>query len=87
MYRATFHEDWLENFKKLDRPVSERVAKKIEKVLENPKKRHLGGPAKYFVDEVGQYRLVYRVFDDTSSVRFYFIGTHKEYEKWFKQFF
>jgi mRNA-degrading endonuclease HigB of HigAB toxin-antitoxin module len=41
----------------------------------------------FFVDEVGQYRIVYRVLEETKHVRFYFVGTHKEYEKWYGQGF
>ena len=43
--------------------------------------------AKFFVDEVGQYRILYRIFDETNEIRFYFVGTHKEYEKWYMAYF
>ncbi len=87
MYKATFHKDWPEYFDKLDNQIKERTAKKIQKILERPQKRHLGGNAKYFVDEIGQYRILYMVFEEKKEVRFFFIGNHKEYEKWYKQFF
>jgi mRNA-degrading endonuclease HigB of HigAB toxin-antitoxin module len=51
----------------------------------HPEKRHLMRSS-FFVDEVGQYRLVYRIFEE-NKVRFYFVGAHKEYEKWYKQGF
>lgn len=87
IYRATFDEDWPKYFEKIDNPVKERVAKKIKEILEFPQKRHLKKSAKFFVNEIGQHRIVYRVFEENKEVRFYFIGNHKEYEKWFKQFF
>ncbi|MEW6294808.1 MAG: hypothetical protein AB1467_00750 [Candidatus Diapherotrites archaeon] len=87
IYKATYDEDWPKYFNDLDNTVKERVAKKIQKILEFPKKRHLGQKAKFFVDEVGQCRILYRVFDETNEVRFYFVGNHKEYEKWYKQYF
>lgn len=87
MYKATFHKDWLECFGKLENTVKERVAKKIKKILEHLQKRHLGGSAKYFVVESGQYRILYMVFEEKQEVRFFFVGNHKEYERWYKQFF
>lgn len=61
------------------------VAKKIKKILEQPYKRHLSGGAKFFVGEIGQYRIVYRIFEENKTVRFYFVGNHREYEKWYSQ--
>ena len=87
IYNATYDEDWPEYFNGPDNTLKERVAKKIQKILEFPKKRHLGQKARFFVDEIGQNRIVYRVFDETDEVRFYFVGNHKEYEKWYKSFF
>ena len=87
MYSAAFHKDWSEYFDKLENILKERVAKKIKKILEHPQKRHLGGQATYFVDEIGQYRIIYMIFEENREVRFYFVGNHKEYEKWYKQFF
>ncbi|MBU1120654.1 MAG: hypothetical protein ABIE23_05925 [archaeon] len=86
MHKPGFDEDWPEYFNKLDHAVKERAAKKIRKILEFPKKRHLKKGARFFVDEIGQSRIVYRVFEENNEVRFYFIGNHKEYEKWYKQY-
>ena len=87
MYKATFHKDWPEYFDKLDATIREHITKKIQKVLEHPQKRHLGGSAKYFVDETGQYRILYMVFEEKQEVRFFFVGKHKEYERWYKAYF
>ena len=86
MYQATFHERWPDYFDPLDNSVKERIAKKIRKILEHPQKRHLKSSAKYFVDEVRQYRLLYMVFEENQEVRFFFVGDHKEYEKWYKPY-
>lgn len=86
MYEAEFDQDWPEYFQPLANVVKERVAKKIKKVLEYPQKRHLK-KLSFFVDEIGQYRIVYRIFDENKRVRFYFVGNHKEYEKWYKKAF
>ncbi|HIH15907.1 MAG TPA: hypothetical protein HA252_00695 [Candidatus Diapherotrites archaeon] len=87
MYAAAFDENWPVHFNRLDNELKERVAKKIAKILEQPFKRHLKRGANYFVDEVGQHRIAYRVFETPKQARFYFVGTHKEYERWYRQFF
>jgi mRNA-degrading endonuclease RelE of RelBE toxin-antitoxin system len=87
MYSATFDEDWPHYFGRLENETKERVAKKIKKILAYPKKRHLKQGTSFFVDEIGQYRILYRVFDSQQEVRFYFVGNHKEYEKWYKEAF
>jgi len=38
MYKATFHKSWPEFFDTLDNTIKERVTKKIQKILEYPKK-------------------------------------------------
>jgi len=87
IFKAVYDEDWLKYFIILDNIIKERITKKIKKILEFPKKRHLSKKANFFVDEAGQYRILYRVFEETNEVRFYFVGNHKQYEKWFNQFF
>jgi len=86
MYQAEFDEKWPEYFKRLDNKLKERTAKKIGKILAHPQKRHFM-KADFFVSEMGQRRIVYRVFEADSRVRFYFVGTHKEYEEWYSQLF
>ncbi len=86
MYSEAFDEEWPKYFDNLEEQIKGRTAKKIKKILENPQKRHLK-KAKYFVDEIGQNRIVYRVFEEEKQVRFYFVGNHKEYKKWYKKLF
>lgn len=83
-YTVDYDEKWFEHFERLDHALKERVAKKIGKILEYPQKRHMH-KISFFVAEMGQYRLAYRIFEENRKVRFYFVGTHKEYEKWYKQ--
>lgn len=84
MYSAEFDEAWPDFFEELDKELKERTAKKIKSILASPQKRHLRRGANFFVDEIGQYRIVYRIFEDDMTVRFYFVGKHKEYEKWYR---
>ncbi len=86
MYTAEYDIEWPTYFQNLDESIKERIVKKLGKILAYPTKRHLK-KSSYFVDGVGQYRITYRVFEETRVVRFYFVGTHKEYEKWYKQDF
>ena len=84
VYKAKFDQEWSSYFKVLDEGIKERIAKKIDKILVYPNKRHLK-KSSFFVDESGQYRIVYMVFEDDKAVIFYFVGTHKEYEKWYNK--
>ncbi len=86
MYKPKFEKEWSRYFYALDEGIKERVAKKIDKILEYPNKRHLK-KSSFFVDEVGQFRIVYMIFEEDKLVVFYFVGTHKEYEKWYTQEF
>ncbi len=71
MYVSAFDEKWHDYFNNSHKDIKERIAKKIKKILAYPQKKHMSGKAKYFVDEVGQHRIVYRVFEENKEVRFY----------------
>jgi mRNA-degrading endonuclease RelE of RelBE toxin-antitoxin system len=85
-YKVDYDREWSEYFQSLDESIKARIAKKIGKILNYPNKRHLK-KSLFFVDEVGQYRIIYRIFEEDKQVRFYFVGTHKKYEKWYKHDF
>lgn len=87
MYSLEFDPEWNKYFQQLPEIIKIRVAKKINNIIYEPHKRHMEGNAKFFVDKVGQYRLTYRIFENILLVKFYFVGKHKEYEKWYKSFF
>ena len=87
MYVARFESEWFPRFEGLEKTLKARALKKIQKILVAPHKRHMLNGARFFVGELGQYRIVYRVFDELMEVRFYFIGTHKEYENWYSRRF
>jgi hypothetical protein len=89
MFEARYDQSWHKYFKKLNDKLKLLAAKTIKKIKENPKKRHMKKGARFFVEEFNdrKYRIVYRIFENINIIRFYFIGNHKEYEKWYKQFF
>lgn len=86
MYSARFQDDYKEGFEKLEETVKERARRKIIRILNSPYKRHLKHGVDFFVDEIGQYRLTYKIFELQAEIHFYFIGNHKEYDAWLRQF-
>jgi len=86
LYKHSVDEDWAKLFDLLPEDIKLQIIKKINRICEEPHKRHLVGNANYFVGEVGQYRIIYRIFERNKEVRFYFVGNHKSYEKWYKSF-
>ncbi|PIU21543.1 MAG: hypothetical protein COT15_01700 [Candidatus Diapherotrites archaeon CG08_land_8_20_14_0_20_34_12] len=84
MYSPEFDEGWKKYFNKLPEEIKPMIAKKIKRILEGLLSRHLMYGLDYFVEEVGQHRICYKSFEDKKIRRFYFVGVHKEYDKWRK---
>jgi len=82
MYREEFDPQWDIHFEKLLKDIQIRVWKKIKQILSGLPARHLQHGVNFFVEEVGQYRICYKSFEDRKIRRFYFVGKHKDYEKW-----
>ncbi len=81
-YFLEFHEDWHYYFGKLDNSVKKQIMKKVMQ-LQNPlPARHLKFGLDFYVEDVGQYRICYKIDETRQAKVFYFAGTHKEYEKW-----
>jgi hypothetical protein len=85
MYSSEFDPKWKERFSRLPDDLKERVIKKMRQILNGLPGRHLRFGVDFFVEEVGQYRICYKSFEDRKARRFYFIGDHKEYEKWIRE--
>ncbi len=82
MYKEEFDEKWPPWWERLDNSVKIRVSKKIGQIIRGVPGRHLQKGLDYLVEEVGQYRVVYKSFEEKMVRRFYFVGTHDEYMKW-----
>jgi mRNA-degrading endonuclease RelE of RelBE toxin-antitoxin system len=82
MYKPEFDEQWKGHFERLAPAVKERVVRKIKQVLEGLPGRHLRHGPDFFVEEVGQFRICYTSDEKRKVRRFFFVGDHKEYEKW-----
>lgn len=81
-YSLDFADGWDFYFWKLDKSMRDRVWKKIQQLKLIPHSRHLKQGLDYFVSEVGQYRIAYKINEDKKTKILYFVGDHKEYEKW-----
>ncbi len=84
-FSAEFDEEWRSYWKDIPENMRDRIRRKIDQILSNPKRRHMRHGLDFFVAEVGQYRVVYRVFEASKAVRFYFVGKHKDYERWYRK--
>jgi hypothetical protein len=83
MYTVEFDKDWGYFFNRLPEDLKLRILKKIKQISEGLPTRHLQHSVPYFVEEFGrQYRICYKSYEDTKIRRFYFVGKHKDYEKW-----
>lgn len=84
-YTFKFHEDWDSYFKRLDLAIRDKVLKKLEQLRHAHPSRHLGHGTPIFVEEVGQHRICFGIDETQKMKTFYFVGDHKEYEKWYKR--
>jgi len=77
--------DWDKHFKKLDVSIQKIIFKKIQQLINNLPSRSLH-TINFKIEEVGQYRIAF--FEDVKNKtrKIYFVGNHKEYEKWYKGF-
>ncbi|MDO8627868.1 MAG: hypothetical protein Q7K42_05355 [Candidatus Diapherotrites archaeon] len=72
---------------KLDKSIQIIIVKKLVQMESKKIGRHLKHGSPFFVEEIGQYRIAFKVLDANKEKKVYFIGDHKEYEKWYNQFF
>lgn len=78
MYKITFLPDAEDSFKKLDNPVQKRIAQKIDWLAENADKI-IHHPLKSLPDDlrglcrvrVGDYRIIYWVYDKYKHIKIY----------------
>jgi len=83
-YAIEYEPGWDVHFNDFDRPIQERMWKKILKMRAVLKTRHLKHGFPYFVEEVGGYRIVFEVFEKEKIRKIIFVGDHKQYQRWYK---
>ena len=72
-------------FLDLGKPIKERIEKKLRQLeREDLKSRHFRRGVPVFIEEVGQYRIAFKIREDLKEKRVIYIGKHKDYEKWYK---
>lgn len=81
--KVIFDEDVWRDLKHIDRSQLVLFYDHVKKIASKPPGRHLKHGMPFYIEEVGQGRIVYRVVNDTIFVIRYF-ASHKEYEKWYK---
>ncbi len=85
MYALQFTPEWNACFEKLDKDIQHRIWKKVIQIEEGLPGRHMKHGLDYYVEEVGQYRICYREFEEKKVRWLHFVGDHKEYEKWVRE--
>lgn len=78
MYKVTFLPDAEDSFKKLDKPVQKRIGEKIDWLAENADKI-IHHPLKSMPEDlrglcrirVGDYRILYWVYNDSKHIKIY----------------
>jgi len=83
MFELEFDEDWDYWFSKAPQKLQKRFINRREKYENYPIFEHAMHGKPYFKDKIEkQYRVLF-VSDEKKKIRrFYFIGDHKQYEKW-----
>ena len=80
-YNLKFTHKAKEQYEKLDKSVRHICDKKILQLKDKDKKRrHLRFGESYFVEEVGQFRIVYEIIEEDILILILFIGKHKKYD-------
>lgn len=82
-WKLKFNAGWDRHFKKFDNATQKRIMKKFDQMKQPLESRGLHS-SRYHVEEVGQYRIAFIQDEETRVKNIYFVGSHKQYEKWYK---
>ncbi|HLC92370.1 MAG TPA: hypothetical protein VJH23_01540 [archaeon] len=85
MYALEYKPEWDRHFSKMDHLVKLQIWKKIQKQKEETQTRHMGFGLEYYVVESGQYRIALAIDEKAKTKAIWFVGDHKQYEKWYKE--
>jgi hypothetical protein len=85
LFELGFADGWDIYYCKMDSTEQLRIWKKIQQLKTLAKARHLKQGVPIFVVEPGQYRVCFR--EKGKAREILFAGNHKQYQKWYKQFF
>ncbi|MFH0817291.1 MAG: hypothetical protein V1909_01520 [Candidatus Micrarchaeota archaeon] len=85
LYTLDFADDWDVYFKRFDKSVQGKITKKILHLKQPHSSRHMKHGLPFLVEDVGGYRIVFIVIEKEMMKRIEFVGTHKQYEKWYRE--
>jgi len=86
VFRVVLDDYARKNLSRLDKSVREAVCKRLHRLeLDDFEPRHLKHGVPFFVEEVGQYRICFKIRYELGEKRVYFIGDHDAYGKWLAQ--
>lgn len=83
-YSIRYEPGWDIHYLSMDNSTQIKIYKKILQLKKPLKGRHLKFGVPCFVEEVGQYRIVYKQLDELQIRKIIFVGDHKQYEQWYK---
>ncbi len=86
-WKVVLEESALEQLNCLDKPIRERIKKKLESMRALPPARALKRHAETWMQDVGGYRIMYLADFKSKPKAIVFIGDHKEYERKYMQMF
>ena len=81
MYELAYADDWDKYFKKMNKDIQRKIWKQIQQIKHLEKAKHLKHGLPFFIVETTQYRLDYKKEENKRII--YFVGSHKQYEKWY----
>ena len=84
-YQIIFDESVNKQLNKVDKSTKMKIFKKINKLEKEILSRHLKQGLPFFVEEVGQYRICFEIDEKERTKKIFFIGNHKQYEKWYSE--
>lgn len=84
MYALQYEPGWDRYYAKMDSSIRIMIFKKIEQQMNETKTRHLHHGSVFYVVEVGQYRIGLTINEREHIKTIYFVGNHKQYEKWYR---
>ncbi len=85
-FNLSFSSISAKQYKKLDASIKLKIKKKILQLKkQNKKRRHLRFGVPYFVEEIGQYRVIYNLDEIKKEITILFLGKHKNYENYLKK--
>ena len=80
--RIKFKDRWDKYYSKYNIDTKEKILKKLEQMKQPLMARGLK-KNKFLIEEVGQYRIAF--YQEENVKEIHFVGTHKQYEKWYKK--